>query len=154
MRENIFSHFFIIGRNIIMNYQKKIEKITREEQNWTNQKKYLNKKIELKKDKELFLLKNKKKISTSKILILFLFINCTIIEIFTGWVTIKSFSYSLMTGNAIDFSPLVTLIGAVVGEVIGFAIYSLKSTKENTAGGVVYDSIFRDKDSINDDPQG
>lgn len=137
-----------------MNYQKKIEKITREEQNWTNYKKYLNKKIELKKDKELFLLKNKKKISTSKILILFLFINCTVIEIFTGWVTIKSFSYSLMTGNAIDFSPLVTLIGAVVGEVIGFAIYSLKSTKENTAGGVVYDSIFRDKDSINDDPQG
>lgn len=137
-----------------MNYQKKIEKITREEQNWTNQKKYLNKKIELKKDKELFLLKNKKKISTSKILILFLFINCTVIEIFTGWVTIKSFSYSLMTGNAIDFSPLVTLIGAVVGEVISFAIYSLKSTKENTAGGVVYDSIFRDKDSINDDPQG
>ena len=62
-----------------MNYQKKIEKITREEQNWTNQKKYLNKKIELKKDKELFLLKNKKKISTSKILILFLFINCTVI---------------------------------------------------------------------------
>ena len=59
-----------------------------------------------------------------------------------------------MTGNAIDFSPLVTLIGAVVGEVIGFAIYSLKSTKENTAGGVVYDSIFRDKDSINDNPQG
>ena len=154
MRENIFSHFFIIRRNVIMNYQKKIEKITREEQNWTNQKKYLNKKIELKKDKELFLLKNKKKISTSKILILFLFINCTVIEIFTGWVTIKSFSYSLMTGNAIDFSPLVTLIGAVVGEVIGFAIYSLKSTKENTAGGVVYDSIFRDKDSINDDPQG
>ena len=137
-----------------MNYQKKIEKITREEQNWTNYKKYLNKKIELKKDKELFLLKNKKKISTSKILILFLFINCTVIEIFTGWVTIKSFSYSLMTGNAIDFSPLVTLIGAVVGEVIGFAIYSLKSTKENTAGGVVYDSIFRDKNSINDDPQG
>ena len=137
-----------------MNYQKKIEKITREEQNWTNYKKYLNKKIELKKDKELFLLKNKKKISTSKILILFLFINCTVIEIFTGWVTIKSFSYSLMTGNAIDFSPLVTLIGAVVGEVIGFAIYSLKSTKENTAGGVVYDSIFRDKDFINDDPQG
>ena len=137
-----------------MNYQKKIERITREEQNWTNQKKYLNKKIELKKDKELFLLKNKKKISTSKILILFLFINCTAIEIFTGWVTIKSFSYSLMTGNAIDFSPLVTLIGAVVGEVIGFAIYSLKSTKENTAGGVVYDSIFRDKNSINDDPQG
>ena len=137
-----------------MKNQKKKEKITREEQNWTNQKKYLNKKIELKKDKELFLLKNKKKISTSKILILFLFINCTVIEIFTGWVTIKSFSYSLMTGNAIDFSPLVTLIGAVVGEVIGFAIYSLKSTKENTAGGVVYDSIFRDKDSTNDNPQG
>ena len=87
-------------------------------------------------------------------LILFLFINCTLIEIFTGWVTVKSFSYSLITGNAIDFSPLVTLIGSVIGEVIGFAIYSLKSAKENSEGGIIYDSIFRNKESANEDIEG
>ena len=43
-----------------------------------------------------------------------------------------------MTGNPIDFSPLVTLIGAVVSEVIGFAVYAIKATKENTANGITY----------------
>ena len=43
-----------------------------------------------------------------------------------------------MTGNPIDFSPLVTLIGAVVTEVMGFAVYAIKATKENTANGITY----------------
>jgi len=43
-----------------------------------------------------------------------------------------------------DFSPLVTLIGAVVSEVIGFAIYSIKATKENTKGGIVYDTAMKE----------
>ena len=43
-----------------------------------------------------------------------------------------------MTGNPMDFSPLVTLIGAVVTEVIGFAVYAVKATKENTANGITY----------------
>lgn len=38
-----------------------------------------------------------------------------------------------------DLTPLITLIGAVVSEVIGFAIYSIKAAKENTSGGIVYD---------------
>ena len=37
-----------------------------------------------------------------------------------------------------DFSPLVTLIGAVVTEVMGFAVYAVKATKENTANGITY----------------
>lgn len=81
----------------------------------------------------------KKNITTSKLLIAFLFLNCTIIEIFTMYVTLKSLSIVLIIGGAIDFSPLLALIGAVVGEVIGFAIYSLKSMKENTQGGIVYE---------------
>ena len=63
-------------------------------------------------------------------------------------------SYSLITGNAIDFSPLVTLIGSVIGEVIGFAIYSLKSAKENSEGGIIYDSVFRNKENVNEDIEG
>ena len=38
----------------------------------------------------------------------------------------------------VDFSPIVTLISAVVGEIIGFAIYAAKAAKENTIGGIVY----------------
>ena len=50
-----------------MNYQKEIEKIIKEEQDWADYKKYLIKKIKLRKDKESFLLENKKKISTSNV---------------------------------------------------------------------------------------
>ena len=83
------------------------------------------------------------KISFSKWLIFFLFFNCTILEIFTGWVTIQTIKLAFSTGAIIDFSPLVTLIGLVVGEVIGYGIYSLKAIKENTKGGIVYDSNIR-----------
>lgn len=79
-----------------------------------------------------------RKITTTKWLILFLFLNCTVIELFTGFVTLKSLNLSLITGFAPDFTPLVTLIGTVVSEVIGFSVYSLKSIKENTEGGIVY----------------
>lgn len=89
----------------------------------------------------------KKKSSTSKLLIFFLFLNCTIVEAFTGWVTIKSFHLAETMGIPIDFSPLLALIGAVVGEVFGFAIYSLKSAKENSANGIVYEMAMLEKQS-------
>lgn len=83
-----------------------------------------------------------KKMSTTKKLMLFLFINCTLIELFTGWVTVQNLILARDYGMTIDFAPLVTLIGAVVGEVFSFAVYAAKSTKENTRGGIVYDSAL------------
>lgn len=80
-----------------------------------------------------------KKISTTKLLITFLFINCTLLEIFTGWITIWNLILARDVGATIDFTPLITLIGVVIGEVFGFAIYALKSMKENTKGGIVYE---------------
>lgn len=47
-----------------------------------------------------------------------------------------------MSLGAVDFSALQSLITAVVAEVIGFAIYSLKSLKENTEGGIVYQTAI------------
>ena len=41
-----------------------------------------------------------------------------------------------------DLSPLMALISAVVAEVIGFAVYALKSTKENTEGGIIYETAM------------
>lgn len=67
----------------------------------------------------------------SKKIILFLFLNCTLIELFTGYITLIDLDIARTTG-VVDFTPIVTLIAAVVGEVIGFAIYAVKSTKENT----------------------
>ena len=52
--------------------------------------------------------------------------------------------YIAKNTGMVDFSPIVTLIGAVVGEVIGFAIYAAKSTKENTEGGIVYQNMMNE----------
>lgn len=43
---------------------------------------------------------------------------------------------------AVDFSPLTALIGAIVTEVIGYAVYSIKSMKENTKGGITYETAM------------
>ena len=114
--------------------------LAREEKDWAKNKQLLKRKIKIEKDKAKLRksLKDKSKLTTTKLLILFLFINCTVIELFTGWATIQSLQLALHTGFAPDFTPLVTLIGTVVGEVIGFAVYAVKSIKENTCGGIVY----------------
>ena len=123
--------------------KKEREDILKEEEEWEQDKIYLEKQKKIKADKKSFF-KRLPKLSTSKLLILFLFLNCSLIELFTGWVTIQSINLVQITMMAPDFSPLITLIGAVVGEVIGFAIYSIKAAKENTKGGIVYDTAMRE----------
>lgn len=88
-------------------------------------------------------MKNIKKISTTKKLIIFLFANCTIIELYTMIIVFMSLIFSLKTDIAPDFSPLVALIGAIIGEVIGYAVYCLKSAKENSIGGIIYESAMQ-----------
>ena len=82
-----------------------------------------------------------KKISCTKLIILFLFINCTLVELFTGWVVVKNLALAA-AGVALDLTPLTTLVGTVVAEVLGFAVYAAKAAKENSKGGIVYDSTF------------
>lgn len=127
-----------------------------EERDWAKNKQLIKRKIKIEKDKAKLRnsLKDKSKLTTTKLLILFLFLNCTIIELFTGWATVQSLQLTLQTGLAPDFTPLVTLIGAVVGEVIGFAIYAVKSIKENTAGGIVYDCALNNNNNNNDESVG
>lgn len=122
---------------------KEERKIAYEEHQWEREKTLLERKYNLKQEKLSVKKKFFPKISTSKLLILFLFLNCTLIELFTGYVTLKSIDIATMTMMNPDFTPLVTLIGAVIGEVIGFAVYALKSAKENTSGGIVYETAMR-----------
>lgn len=123
--------------------EKERESILKEEKEWEQDKMYLEKQKKLKEEKRNFF-KRLPKLSTSKLLILFLFLNCTLIELFTAWVTVQSIGLVQITMMAPDFSPLITLIGAVVSEVIGFAIYSIKAAKENTKDGIVYESAMRE----------
>lgn len=120
--------------------------ITIKEHRWQREKEVLERKYKLKQEKREFKKQFLPKISTSKLLILFLFINCTIIELFTGFVTLKSLDLTILTMANPDFTPLVALIGAVVSEVVGYAVYALKSAKENTAGGITYEAAMRQID--------
>lgn len=120
--------------------------ITIKEHRWQREKEVLERKYKLKQEKKEFKKQFLPKISTSKLLIFFLFINCTIIELFTGFVTLKSLDLTTLTMANPDFTPLVALIGAVVSEVVGYAVYALKSAKENTVGGITYEAAMRQID--------
>ena len=113
-----------------------------QEKQWEKEKSLQERKYKIKKEKRELKSLYGFKLPTSKLLILFLFINCTLIELFTGWVTIKSIDLATLTMVGPDFTPLVTLIGAIVSEVIGFAIYAIKSAKENTEGGIIYETTM------------
>ena len=93
--------------------------------------------------------------SQSKIFLIFLFLNFTALEIFTGYVTVQSLIIANMTGLMPDFTPLVTLLGAVIGETISYGIYSLKAKAENVQGGIVRDLAIRNYEMNQDnDDQG
>ena len=119
---------------------KKINKINQQIEQWEEEKQYIIKQQEIKKQKQD--LYKYKKLSTSKILTFFLFLNCTAIEIFTGWVTVMNIQIAKELMITPDFTPLLALIGAVVGETIGFAIYSIKAAKQNCVGGIVYEQAL------------
>lgn len=120
-----------------MNLKKEQILIQQKEDNWKIKKQLIIRKKQLAKEKrELFF--NNFHLSTTKKLIWFLFINCTLIELFVGYITLKSFYLAEIINEAPDLTPLITLIGAVVGEVIGYTIYAIKSAKENCENGITY----------------
>lgn len=129
--------------------EQKTENLNKEKQKWEKEKQYLTEKQSLEQQKKDLIHKNKKKLSVSKILTFFLFANCTAIEIFTCYITIINIKIARQLYMMPDFSPLTALIGAVVGEVIGFAVYSIKAAKENCEGGIVYEQALLQ--SMNDD---
>lgn len=124
----------------MINYDQKIKKINQQKEQLQKQKEYLLKKQQIKELKRG--LRAKIKLSTSKILMYFLFLNCTAIEIFTGIVTIINLNIARETGINPDLTPLVTLVSTGVTQTIGFAIYSIKAAKQNCKGGIVYEQAM------------
>ena len=83
--------------------------------------------------------------SWSKMLLVFLFLNFTFLELFIGYVTLQSFALAFAVGVMPDFTPLVTLIGLVAGETISYGVYCAKSKAENVQGGIIHDLAMSEK---------
>lgn len=130
--------FFLLGDK--SKYLKKAELVNQQVENWQIEKENLEKQSKIRHEYQVLTESTPSKLSMSKKALIFLFINCTMIEIFTGWVTIRNFDLAFAMGIMPDYTPLVALIGAIVGEVIGLASYYVKSTKENTRGGITFES--------------
>lgn len=122
--------------------KKRKEELILNQSQWEEEKPILIGEQDLQEDKKKTKERKKEQkhtLSMSKRLTLFLFINCTIIQLFTLFITYKSFDSGMG-----DMSGLHLLITAVVAEVVAFAIYSLKSMKQNSAGGIVYETAMLD----------
>lgn len=97
-------------------YQRKLRKAIRKSN--LREKKYAIDKIN---SENRYVSERRKKFTTTKFFMYFILINCTIIEI-----------YSMVTMYLLqDLSALYSLIGAVVGEGISYAIYCAKSFNES-----------------------
>lgn len=134
---------------LVKNIEEKKQKLLKKIEYWEQMKPLLIAQQDLK--EQLKQIKNKykeqkKALTMSKFLMLFLFISCSIIQFFTLYVTFKS-----IKAGVYDFSALQMLITAVVGEVVAFAAYSIKSLKENTVGGIVYETAMRQYETSQED---
>lgn len=129
-----------------MNYRRQKKQLAKQLANWQKEKQLIIIKQDLKEEKKKIKERGKTqktKMTTTKFLMTFLFTSCSAIEIFTMYVIVKGMNMGL----GADFTPLQMLITAVVAEVIGFSVYSLKSLKENTKGGIVYQTAMLDKEN-------
>ena len=86
------------------------ENINFQEKLWLQLKPILNRQNKIEQEKkEIINERHRIKLPTwSKLLLVFLFINFTILEIFVGWITVQSFNLAYATGALPDFPPLVT----------------------------------------------
>lgn len=89
----------------------------------------------IKKKQEIYNVKHqydsKKKVEFSKIILIIIFINCVVIEIYSMWVM-----YALA-----DLSALPALIGAIIGECGSACCYFIKSMVQNRIGGITYEAM-------------
>lgn len=123
--------------------------------NWDIEKPLLEQKQKIKQEKAAIINKEEKnKLAFGKLLMIFLFINFTFLELFTCAITIYSFSLAFAIGMMPDFTPLITLLGSVIGETLSFGIYCAKSKAENTKGGIVYETALREYDNNDDESVG
>lgn len=127
-------------KNLLLDF--KAKKIKKQYESWQKEKQLIKMEQEMASEK-----KNLKgqRISFSKIALIILFINFTLLEALTGLVTIMSLHLSTISEFPPDFTPITTLLGAVIGQTLSYGIYSLKAKAENTKDGLVYDLAMKNQ---------
>lgn len=105
-----------------------------QEKRWAEEKEIIDRRNRLKDARK----GKKKKIETSKLVLWFMLILLLSIILFTGYVTLMMMNIAANTSSMMDFTPLVALISAIVGQVIVTLGYFIKSSAENREGGVTY----------------
>lgn len=78
--------------------------------------------------------KARKSLSFSKVAIIFIFLNCFVIELYS--------MVAMFWLN--DLSALGSLVMAVVGQCVSVLGYFIKSGKENCKEGIVYETAMRE----------
>jgi len=114
---------------------------------WQREKIAEEKLLKIKQEKKE--LRSKVKFNFSKVFAFLLFVNFTAIELFTAWTTIQSFNLAYTIGMMPDFTPLITLIGAIIGQTLSYGIYSNKAKAENTKDGVVFETVMQSLNEFN-----
>ena len=119
------------------------DKISQEKLNrWQTEKEILQREVTIEEEKGE--IKGKKKaLSFGKKMHTILLINSFILELVVIFVTYQSFQLAFVTGGVPDLTPLVTLIGIILGQTVEYGIYSNKAKAENTQGGITYDLAMK-----------
>lgn len=118
------------GCDFVMSYMS--EKEFEEEMRKVRLKnKSIARKQELQKEKNKY--KTTKKYSTTKLIAVYLFILLNVVLGFSMY----------MMYHLSDLTYLGVLITDIVAQLITFLIYVVKSTKENTQGGITYETAIR-----------
>lgn len=84
----------------------------------------------------------KSRITGSKAGLYYIFAMATVIQIYS-MIAMWHFQ---------DLTPLAGMIAATVGEVFAYASYSAKSAKENTRGGIVYETAMKEQEGAETEP--
>lgn len=107
-------------------YQQKLEKIRKENES-------IQRIQQLKDERKKYRTSITDRISTTKLVMVYLFVLLNVILIF-AMVAMWHFA---------DLSYLGVLITDIAAQIITFIIYAMKSTKENTVGGITYDLAMK-----------
>lgn len=75
---------------------------------------------------------NDKPLSFSKIAVIFIFVNCLVIELYSMVVMVLFH----------DLASLGSLVMAVLGQCVGALGYFIKARSENTSGGITFETTM------------
>lgn len=111
---------------------------------WEKEKPILEAEEQVRQEKSK-IVAQKVKLSMTKKIVLFLVVNCTLVEIFTARLMVEQMEAAKLSGFSPDLSPQMALITAIISEVIAFLIYAFKSLQENKKGGITYELAMQNQ---------